>query len=67
MIDYSDCSTVQNSKTLKVQPCNLYYNKYMIASTQIANTEIFAFITVLVFQLLSHKVLFINRKDSRNC
>ena len=37
----------------------------MIASTQITNTEIFAFITVLVFKLLSRKVL--NRKDNRNC
>ena len=37
----------------------------MIASTQI--TEIFAFIAVLVFKLLGRKVLFINRKDSRNC
>ena len=34
----------------------------MIASTQITNIEIFAFIAVLVFRLLSHKVLFINRK-----
>ena len=39
----------------------------MIASTQIANTEIYAFIAVLVFNLLNHKVLFINRKDNRNC
>ena len=30
----------------------------MIASTQITNTEIFAFIAVLVFKLLSRKVLF---------
>ena len=37
----------------------------MIASTQITNNEIFEFITVLVFKLLSGKVLFINRKD--NC
>ena len=37
----------------------------MIASTQIANTEIFAFIAVLVFKLLSRKVLFINRKDNK--
>ena len=36
----------------------------MIASTQIANTEIFAFIVVLVFKLLSLKVLFINREDN---
>ena len=39
----------------------------MIASTQITNTEIFAFITVLVFKLLSRKDLFINRKGNRNC
>ena len=52
---------------LKVQSCNLYNNKYMIASTQITNTEIFAFIAVLDFKLLRRKVLFINRKDNRNC
>ena len=38
----------------------------MIVSTQITNTEIFAFIVVLVFKLMSRKVLFINRKDNRN-
>ena len=52
-------------KYLKVQSCKLYNNKYMIASTQITNTEIFAFIAVLVFKLLSLKVLFINREDNR--
>ena len=52
---------------LKVQSCKLCNNKYMIASTQITNTEIFAFIAVLVFMLLSRKVLFINRKHNRNC
>ena len=52
---------------LKVQSCKLYNKKYMIASTQITKTEIFAFIAVLVLKLLSHKVLFINRKDNRNC
>ena len=36
----------------------------MIALTQTKNTEIFAFIPVVVFKLLSHKVLFINRKDN---
>ena len=46
---------------LKVQSCKLY-NKYMIASSQITNTEIFAFITFLGFKLLCHKILFINRK-----
>ena len=39
----------------------------MIASTQRTNTEISAFIAALVFKLLSHDVLFINRKDNRNC
>ena len=35
----------------------------MIASTQMTNTEIFAFIAILNFKLLCRKVLFINRKD----
>ena len=34
----------------------------MITSTQITNIEIFAFITVLVFKLLSREILFINKK-----
>ena len=34
----------------------------MTASTQIANTEIFAFIAVLVSKLLSRKVLSITEK-----
>ena len=37
----------------------------MIASTQITNTEIFTIIAVLVFKLLSRKVLFTNRKDKK--
>ena len=37
----------------------------MIASAQITNTDIFAFVTVLV--LLRRKVFFINRKGNRNC
>ena len=53
--------------TAYVQSCKLYNNKYMIASTQITMTEIFAFIAVLLVKLLSHKVLFINRKYNRNC
>ena len=52
---------------LKVQQFKSYNNKYMIASTQIANTEIFTLIAVLVFKLLSHKVLFVNGKGNRNC
>ena len=39
----------------------------MIASTQKTITEIFAFIAVLIFKLLSREILFINRKDNRNC
>ena len=38
----------------------------MTASTQITNTEIFAFIAGLVFKPLSRRVLLINRKDNRN-
>ena len=52
---------------LKVQSWELYNKKYMIVSTQIRSTEIFAFIAVLAFKLLSRKVLFINLKDIRNC
>ena len=50
----------------KVQSCKLY-NKYLIALTEITNSEIFAFSSVLAFKLLSCKILFINRKDKRNC
>ena len=39
----------------------------MITSTKITSTDISAFIAVLVFKLLSHKVLFIKSKDNRNC
>ena len=39
----------------------------MIASKQITNTEMFAFLAVLVLKLLRRKVLFINRKDNTNC
>ena len=38
---------------LKVQPCKSNNNEYMIASTQITNTEIFAFIAVPVLNLLT--------------
>ena len=50
-----------------VMSCKLYNNKHMTASTQIKNTEKFAFIAVLVLKLLSRKVLFIKRKDNINC
>ena len=39
----------------------------MIDSAQVTNTEMFAFIAVLNFKLLRCKVVFINRKDDRNC
>ena len=39
----------------------------MIASTEITNTGIFAFVGALLFKLLTRKVLFIKRKDNRNC
>ena len=52
---------------LKVQPCQSYKKKYMIDSAQVRNSEIFAFIAILVFKLLSRKVLFINREDNRDC
>ena len=54
-------------QVLKVPSCKLFNNKYMTASTQITNTEIFAFTAISVFKLLSHKILFIKRKDNRNC
>ena len=54
------------SPTLKVQSCKLHSNKHMVASTQITNNEIFAFIAALAFKLMSRKVLFINKKDNRN-
>ena len=38
----------------------------MISLKQITNTEISASIVVLVFDLWSSKVLFINIKDNRN-
>ena len=61
------CTCSIESLFLKVQSCTLYNGKYMIASAPIANTEIFALIAVLVFKLLGRKVLFINKKDNRNC
>ena len=36
-------------------------------STQVTNTESFAFIPVSVFKLLSREVLFTKRDESRNC
>ena len=53
-------------KCLKEESCKLNNNKYIIALTQITNIEFFAFIDVLIFELFSRKVLFINRKDKKN-
>ena len=52
---------------LKAQSYKLHNNKYLIALTQVTNTENLAFTAVLVFKLLSRKVLFIKRKDNRDC
>ena len=54
-----------SSFTLKFQSCKFYKNKYMIASTQITNSDIFAFIAVIAYKLLCHTVLFINRKKQK--
>ena len=42
---------------LKAQSCKLNNNKYMITLIQITNIEIFVFIAVLVFKLLSREVV----------
>ena len=47
-----------------MQSYKLHNSKYLIALTQITNTEVFAFIAVLVLMLLSRKVLFINGRDN---
>ena len=52
-------------KHLKSQSCKLCNNNYMMASTQITDNEIFVFIAVLVFKLLSRKSLLINGKDNK--
>ena len=48
-----------------LQQCLFQHN--MIASTQITDTDILAFMAVLVSKLLNRKVLFINTKDNENC
>ena len=59
-----NCSDITQVEGTVMQ---IIYNKYMIVSTQITDTEIFAFIAVLIFKLLRPKVLFINKNDNRNC
>ena len=39
----------------------------MFALTQTTNTEDFAFTAVLIFKLLNHKFLFLNKTGNRNC
>ena len=56
-----------SQSNLKVESCKLYNNKYIMASTEITNTGFFAFIVALAFKLFSVYVLFINRRDTRNC
>ena len=48
--------------------CSLLFDmKHMISSAHMTNFKIIAFIAVLAFKLLTRKILFINRKDNRNC
>ena len=54
--------TLIRDSPLKVQSCKLYNKKYMTASTQITNIEIFAFISVILLKLLSRNILFAKRK-----
>ena len=49
---------------LKVQSRIYITPNIMDASSQITDNELVAVTTVLVFMLLSHKVLFVNRKDN---
>ena len=63
------CSTSDNilpKVILKVQPCKLYNDKYMIAPAQITKTQIFPFIAVPAFKSLNRNVLLIDRKENRN-
>ena len=60
-------SSTAGHPDIESTPYKLYNKKYMIASTKNIDIEIFSFIAVLVFKLLGCKVLFINRKDNRNC
>ena len=51
---------------IKIQSCDLYNNKYMIASIQITHNEVFTSIAVEAFKLVGNRVLFIDKKDNRN-
>ena len=54
-------------QALNVQSCKWYNSKSMTTSAQITNTETFVFMALLVFKLFSRKILYINRKNNRNC
>ena len=49
LTNFSELNYTKPKLKLKVQSGKSYNNKYMIASTEITNTEILAFIAVLVF------------------
>ena len=51
---------------IKIQSCDLYNNKYMIASIQITQNEVFTSRAVEAFKLVGNRVLFIDKKDNRN-
>ena len=53
---------IKDSKSERYSDANFQNNKYMMASTQITNTEIFTFIAALVLKLFSRKALFLNLK-----
>ena len=50
-----------------IESCKFYFKKYITVLLQTTNTEIFVIITVLVFKLFYRTVLFINKKDNKNC
>ena len=54
--EWVDVNNVMFEIMLKVKSCKSYNEKYMIATTKRQD-----------FLVLSHKVLFINKKDNRNC
>ena len=76
--DAFDCVRykVTGTNPIRADKCHTYLlfeifiiymiSKYMIASAQITNTGIFAFIPVLFYKLLNREVSFINRKDNKN-
>ena len=59
---YTNKNWLQN---LKVQSCKLYKDKCMVAPTQITNTQIFSFLAVLDFKLLSRKVVYKQKRRKK--